>query len=561
MKTRLSRCLLAAAILYVLFQLFWFVPKSIHQIDYDGMAYTGIARHLRQGQFHAAINAFRSPLLSWIIAITPIRNLLLAGKFANIASLLVCGVLLYVFAWRLWHSRLTASIAVLMFAFARGFVPSAVGSVVPDFLFADLTLIYFILLLECLRRANLRHWFYLGSVHGLAYLAKAFALPWLALCTIVAALLSGGTPRQRLVRLTSAALIPVLAAGAWAIVLHSKYEVYTTGTQLRTNLLQWTLRAYRDHHDPTYSVLRDTTKEVDEYVVDDPMPPGSWPWTYRVTFQQAFPKILQAERFNVPQVLKEIFILITPGGVLAFAATLFLVTRRRSQLPVESQIVSVIFVATVSLLFTYSMLVFDMRYLFPLIPLQLAIAARFLVPDSDWNLGAWCALAIALVVLGTIASIAYSSSPFRKITRDFQASCYNAGAQLRAHTGSTVVSVGSGPFPEHGVGWEAGYKSAYFGDRHLIGALDNLPTPAATQAMLADLTKAAPNAIMVWGTAHDPNRQPLMQSLSSQYPNAVSQPISDPALGTVGTILFMSNDERTSPHVALSLPFPEQPIR
>ena len=53
--------ILLVAVLACMFQLFWFGSKCFHQIDYDGMAYTGIARHLSQGQFHSAINAFRSP--------------------------------------------------------------------------------------------------------------------------------------------------------------------------------------------------------------------------------------------------------------------------------------------------------------------------------------------------------------------------------------------------------------------------------------------------------------------------------------------------------------------
>lgn len=65
---RVSKWLVLGAILSCVFQLAWFAPKSFDQIDFDGMAYTGIAHHLRLGEFHAAINAFRSPLISWLIA-------------------------------------------------------------------------------------------------------------------------------------------------------------------------------------------------------------------------------------------------------------------------------------------------------------------------------------------------------------------------------------------------------------------------------------------------------------------------------------------------------------
>jgi len=504
------------------------------------MAYVGIARHLRQGEFHAAINAFRSPLLSWLIAAAAFANAdyLHIGKLINIGAFLLSVALLYVFTKKLWHSSLVASLAVLLFTLGRGFSASAVAMITPDFLFAALALIYFIVLLQCLRDDRLKDWFSLGLVHGLAFLAKAFALPWLAFCTLVALVVSGKHWETRVARLGAAALIPALVAMGWATVLHSKYGVYTTGTQLKANLLQWTLQAYGEHHDTTYALLRDTTKEVDEYVVDDPMPPGSWPWEYPVRMKSALPKMMLAEARNIPRVLKEIMIVATPGGLIAFIATLTIVTRRRHQYRVESRLAAVIAASALSLVLAYSMLVFDARYLFPLIPLVLAISARFLVPDSEFNHDPWRKLSIAMVVLGTVTSMVYPSSPFRRLTRDFEASCYDAGKHLRAHAGSSVVSIGSGPYPEHGVGWEAGYKASFFGGRKIIGAMDSLPASTQLTSLAIDISKASPDAILVWGRSDDTRYTGLKHSLVLRYPYNSIETIVDPALGEVGVVLF-----------------------
>src|SRR6266851_1464768 len=192
-RSRASKWFITAAILCCAIQLFWFSSKCFNQIDYDGMAYVGIARHIRQGEFHAAINAFRSPLLSWLIAAAALgsSDYLHIGKLINIGAFLLSLSLLYLLTERLWHSRLVASLAVLLFALGRGLSVSTVAMITPDFLFAGLTLIYFIFLLRCLRNDGLKDWFHLGIVHGLAFLAKAFALPWLALCTLVALVVSG----------------------------------------------------------------------------------------------------------------------------------------------------------------------------------------------------------------------------------------------------------------------------------------------------------------------------------------------------------------------------------
>lgn len=187
-----SKLIIAGAILSCVFQFVWFASKCFNQIDFDGMAYTGIAHHLHRGEFHAAINAFRSPLISWLIAGSSFgsADYLHIGKFVSIASFLLCPALLYALAASLWHSRLVASFAALLFTFGRGLSVEAISSVTPDFLFAALVLVYFIVLLRCVRIDRLQDWFSLGVVHGLAFLAKAFALPWLALCTLAAVALA-----------------------------------------------------------------------------------------------------------------------------------------------------------------------------------------------------------------------------------------------------------------------------------------------------------------------------------------------------------------------------------
>ncbi len=229
-----SSSMLAVAVLSCILQLFWFATKCFNQIDFDGMAYAGIARHIRQGEFHSAINAFRSPLVSWLIAALSVASAdyLHIGKIVSIGSFLMCLALLYGFAVRLWHSPSVAALAVLLFTLCRGLSVAAVALVTPDFLFTALVLLYFIILLRCLRTGRSQDWLFLGGVHGLAFLGKAFALPWLGLCTAVAVVLSHShaTLITKATRLGLAALVPLIVAGGWAAVLYSKTRS-TTCTQ------------------------------------------------------------------------------------------------------------------------------------------------------------------------------------------------------------------------------------------------------------------------------------------------------------------------------------------
>src|SRR5436190_924045 len=204
-----KRYLISAALLMCILQLLWFASKCIHQIDADAISYTGVASELKQGLFQVSINAFRSPLISWLMAAIPGLTPFQSGKFITILTYVGSVVLLYAFTKKLWHSDVVAGFAALMFVVARGVAFDAVALISPDFLFALLTLVYFWILLDCLRED--RHWFLLGCVHGIAFLAKAFALPWLTIVTFGAVLASSGK-KDRLKRLAAAATIPMLAA-------------------------------------------------------------------------------------------------------------------------------------------------------------------------------------------------------------------------------------------------------------------------------------------------------------------------------------------------------------
>jgi hypothetical protein len=125
------------------------------------------------------------------------------------------------------------------------------------------------------------------------------------------------------------------------------------------------------------------------------------------------------------------------------------------------------------------------------------------------------------------------------LTRDFQSSCYDAGRRLRAHPGSSVVSIGSGPFPEHGVGWEVAYTASFFGGRRILGTLDSLPDSTQVSSLSADIRKASPDAVLVWGRPEDTRYAGLIDSLLVQYPLGSKEKLVDPALGEVGMVVFI----------------------
>jgi hypothetical protein len=529
---------LAAAAVSCLVQFLWFYRSCIHNIDFDGMGYVGIARHVVDGNFAASINAFRSPLISWLIAcLSPSPDrLVLAGKIVTIASFVAAEVLLYVFTVRLWKSRLTAAIAVLWFSLGRGIFAFALLLVSPDYLFAALTLMYFILLESCLRSGRKQTWFYLGCVHGLAYLAKAFALPWLAVITALMALFSRNSNQQKLSYLGLAAIAPVIAVAGWGSILHARYGVFTTGSQFKTNIMQWTLHQDLSPHTKGYELLTDTSEAADSYMVVDPMPPHSSAWSFRLTPGRLFPQIMRSELRNIPRALKEIAVVVTPGGCLLVVFGLFAFRRWGEKYRNQLSIVAIVALSSLALVVAYCMMIFDERYVLPIVPLIIAAAAGLLLsPQSPVSRRVRFVCA-GLIVAGLLFTFFYKASPFRTLTRDFESSCIDAGNKLRAYPQARVITLGEGPFPEHGIGWEAGYKAAFFGGARVVATAPRIANNNL-EHLESDIRKSAADALMLWGDPRDRAYQHLIADLSTQYPGSRLQPIHDPERGQVGSIL------------------------
>jgi hypothetical protein len=261
------------------------------------------------------------------------------------------------------------------------------------------------------------------------------------------------------------------------------------------------------------------------------MPPGAWQWNYHPQYGVIIRKIASAETHNVPAAGRELLVLMTPGIPLAFFA-LFPFLRKSPRPSAEWIIAVTIAVGSVAVVVAYAMLAIDTRYFFPVIPLWFAIGAKFLWPDQDVAFYTR-RLAIGLVIAGAIFSFTYWASPFRTQTRDWTTACRAAGDDLESHRAKTVVSLGAGPFPEHGIGWEAGYYASYYGNARLIATLEAIPQ--SLEGLQSDISQAAPDAVLIWETAEQ-KRESIRLNLATSYP--LEEKIMDPQLGEVGLALY-----------------------
>src|SRR5579864_2202246 len=554
-QSRLPGLIVAVASLYWLFQVAWFWRYCGRNINIDAICYIGIARHITDGNFRASLHGYWSPLITWLIAAASFagHDRTLMARVVTLGCFALCLFLIYWLTLSLWGSRLLSALAAVWFVAARSVAAFSVYFIGADLLLTALILTYFIALLGCLRQPDRSvKWFALGVAHGFAFLAKAISMPLLAFATVLAVLFTHGkSPRSAARALIVSAVFPALVWIGWGTALRQKYGVFTTGYQLHWNLLD---RAERDALGKTGMLaIRDTRQISDSYLVSDQMPPGSSAWQAKVLKPSLIPEIAQKEAFNLPQACKELLVLLTPGGFLALGLCAWQLTRRRRSHVIYFHFCWIALLTTAMLALAYSMLVFDGRYVLPVTALLMALSIRFavpsaairssnnLVPDDIPDAGLWPTIVGLLIVAGLIFVQFYWASPFRTIRQDFQRSTYDASETIKRGRARTIVNIGRGPYPEHGVGWEAGYYAAYFSNARIAGELQELSSGVAPSSIVTDVATLSPDAILIWGISADSNYSRVVDSLREAYPKAKLTGIRDPIKGEVGTVLLLTS--------------------
>lgn len=190
-----GKLLYAAAIAVYIVIASWFVDLSRHQINPDGVVYIMVARHYLSGRFDLAVNSYWGPLLSWLLipAIWLKADPQLAVKILFLLFGLGFGLgVLSVLRALNGEAPLGARGALILLAallLAANMLPEPIT---PDLLLACIMSWYFALSIRLVRSASAGAGLAVavGAVGGLAYLAKAYALPFVAVHLVLTALTS-----------------------------------------------------------------------------------------------------------------------------------------------------------------------------------------------------------------------------------------------------------------------------------------------------------------------------------------------------------------------------------
>jgi hypothetical protein len=331
----------------------------------------------------------------------------------------------------------------------------------------------------------------------------------------------------------------------WGSALRAKYGVFTSGYQLRANLMvNWQRRVRGPMHEDT---LADFPSLYDNYMVSEP-----WEGVHHFSLNNPalLSMIVATEARNFPAAVKETVILLTPAGALALPIMLWLLLRDRHRYFAEAVFAGVASLSAVVLIGAYCMLVFDGRYVIPITPILIAIGCPLLVParlaPAAPHLKPWLQkLGLGLLAASLIFFAVYWASPFRTANRDYEVSCYNAASMLRQSAPSgTLASIGEGPYPEHGVGFEVGSYVSYLAGWRLVAGNDRLPLPSDAKTLADEVLATHADAVAVWGSPVNPTYSAIVAQLKTAPGLSSFRPFSDPYKREVGTMFLFSAHAR-----------------
>jgi hypothetical protein len=164
------------------------IPSFRYQINPDALSYISIAQHYRDGFWADAVNAYWSPLYSWLLlpALFLGFEALLAARIVNFTL----GLVALVGSWRLAAvvGLSTPFRRILVFALVPIILQWGFSVISPDLLTTALLLPFLALVLrpDFLNKPLLC--VSAGLCGGLAYLSKAYALPFVVVVFLMCAL-------------------------------------------------------------------------------------------------------------------------------------------------------------------------------------------------------------------------------------------------------------------------------------------------------------------------------------------------------------------------------------
>lgn len=217
----------------------YFLREFRFAVNTDATSYISIAQKYCNGEFLAAVNAIWQPLFSWMIApficfgVEPLLSAKLVQIIGGMVILAACRSLSLRFAMRkVEHDILMITLVpvALQFTFF---------TLTPDLLLAGIMLLYFSVILDPGYPSGRFQPAVCGLLGGLAFLSKAYALPFFIVHFSAMSIFYGRQSnnwKESVRRMTAGFAVFFLIIAAWSAALSLKYGRFTVNAAFGFNV-------------------------------------------------------------------------------------------------------------------------------------------------------------------------------------------------------------------------------------------------------------------------------------------------------------------------------------
>jgi len=373
------------------------LPAYVYQINPDGVCYISIAQKYLAGDFRGSINAYWSPLYSWML--TPFLLVGLPPLLASKVLSVLIAIAAFIAVWKLGGNLNLSkdSRTSLSFTLIPIFLFMGLSRISPDFLSTTVVLIY----LAHLTKPDYLEFRFSGAFSGfwgaLGYLSKAyvmwfFLIHFLAACSIL--FVSHRTAKRNVVRVVVTGLVTFsVIAGVWVALISQKYGKFTTASAGTYNFLLWGPHWRGPYGSTQIPEGRQNTCLPDEGFLPLPNPTAVSAWedpTYLdITKYKWNPFGSKAEFKYEVKLIKHnfkdslwCFSLFSLLWSAIMAAAVLLSGGRSDPPPVRP--VLLLTLAFLVYPLGYWLLLVEIRYLYP-VPVLLLLLGFFVVENADWE--------------------------------------------------------------------------------------------------------------------------------------------------------------------------------
>ena len=351
--------------------------SRFYYVNPDGLQYIGIARLLKLGAWYDTVNAYRGPLISWLLAFlsTFLPELFAARLIVSLSSLLTVLVSWFIIKVII-QDKVLRRVAIFTIMFMP-LIMDTTALITPDSLLSVTALLGFYFGIRFIQRPDYRTAGILGIVWAVAYYAKSFGFVFAIVFFILLGLITLLPYDRKTIMVILKSLVFGLfifgvATLPWLIAIRHKYGHWMSSYAGKFNLFYWSLQIEDPpiQRDAPWLETGTFTKDNKMGGYHDPCPPGDILFTYSVFKADPY---LQLKTFfaNIRSLVRffwDMFGLSSIPILLGLFFTLYVpISEKRFQLTSSGSILWILM---------YCTLVLDQRYLMPIAPLIVINACR-----------------------------------------------------------------------------------------------------------------------------------------------------------------------------------------